>query len=304
MNTVLELTRTTTSLDSFLELLFCHFKVYKTKYALFCFDARPKSCSRFVSRFGCAFGTQRTRIETIHNSCCPATIEKQHAQLESPPQFVMPGPSHPINATATVAWLALLASAGAAIVSFRLLASSTTKKEKATSTTTRTDFDARCRAIETHLRRTQKPARALDIRVVSCTDTTLTLSAPLCRNHNVHGTAFCGSLYSLAALASYYLARDWLQRNYDNDDGDNNDPTYHLVGRAGSIRYLKAVTSVLFEATSTLPADVSMLETFREDLRTKRKAIMSIDGEILQPDTNGDALVACRYSIEVCAYYG
>jgi thioesterase domain-containing protein len=213
----------------------------------------------------------------------------------------MPGPNHPISATATVAWLALLASAAAAIVSYRLLASSA-KKEQATSTTTRTD-DARRRLIETHLRRTQKPARALDIRVASCTDTTLTLSAPLCRNHNVHGTAFCGSLYSLAALASYYLARDWLQRNYDNDDGDN-DPTYHLVGRAGSIRYLKAVTSVLFEATSTLPADVSVLETFREDLRTKRKAIMSIDGEILQQDNNGDALVACRYSIEVCAYYG
>lgn len=153
--------------------------------------------------------------------------------------------------------------------------------------------EQRRRDIEAHMLKTQIPARILAIRASSYNATRLTLRAPLSLNHNVHGTAFAGSLYSVAVLASFYLAREWLRQAVDVD------PTYILVARAGSIRYLKPVTSKVFEATSTIPDDV-VLQSFRQDLKHKRKAIMSVDGEILQ---ERDSLVACRYAIEICAYY-
>jgi Putative thioesterase (yiiD_Cterm) len=83
------------------------------------------------------------------------------------------------------------------------------------------------RDMERHLHTTQKPARALGIRIdeyccstrhdknydtttTTTTTATLSLSAPLDLNHNVHGTAFAGSLYSVGVLCSFYLARQWL----------------------------------------------------------------------------------------------
>lgn len=155
--------------------------------------------------------------------------------------------------------------------------------------------DQRRREIEAHMLKTQRPARLLKIRVAAYDSTRLTLVAPLSLNRNVHGTAFAGSLYSVAVLASYYLARDWLLRL----DDAMIDPTYVLVARAGSIRYLKPVTSEKFEATSRIPEEAS-LQSFVQDLKQKRKAIINVDGEILQ---RGEE-VSCRYSIEVCAYFG
>ena len=46
----------------------------------------------------------------------------------------------------------------------------------------------------------------------SVEETTLTLSAPLELNRNVHGTAFAGSLYSVGVLCAFYLGRAWMRR--------------------------------------------------------------------------------------------
>ena len=39
----------------------------------------------------------------------------------------------------------------------------------------------------------------------------LSLSAPLELNKNVHGTAFAGSLYAAGVLCAFYLGREWLR---------------------------------------------------------------------------------------------
>jgi hypothetical protein len=59
------------------------------------------------------------------------------------------------------------------------------------------------REIEDHIRTTQVPGRALGIRVAGLDESSLSLSAPLTRNKNVHGTAFAGSLYAVGVLSAY-----------------------------------------------------------------------------------------------------
>lgn len=151
--------------------------------------------------------------------------------------------------------------------------------------------DIRARSIEQHIWKTQLPARLLCIRVHECTESVVALTAPLKLNRNVHGTAFAGSLYSLAVLASYYLARSYLL---------DRDPTfekfYTIVAKAGTIKYKRPVTSKWFVARSMLPPT---MELFRKTLLMHGKATVDVDGFIEQEETNQ---VASEYSIEICAY--
>lgn len=52
-------------------------------------------------------------------------------------------------------------------------------------------------------------SKAMGIRAVSFDGTTLQVKAPLANNINVHGTAFAGSLYAVAALCGW--GTTWLQ---------------------------------------------------------------------------------------------
>ena len=175
-------------------------------------------------------------------------------------------------------------------------------------------------AIQQHLQETQTPAIALGIAVQAYDEdhgTFLTLQAPLSRNTNVHGTAFAGSLYSVAVLASYYLARQYLI----NQGGNDMLQQYTLVAKAANIRYRKPVTTPYIVATSVLPTssstsnnninnnkDKSALQTFVTQLQTVGKATLTVSGTIQIPNNNGPAddestmVQAVEYAVECCAY--
>lgn len=156
-------------------------------------------------------------------------------------------------------------------------------------------------AIETHLRNTQTPAKALGIRVHEFDETQgtyLALEAPLRCNTNVHQTAFAGSLFSIGVLSSFYLARQYMQTQ-------GILPQYRLVARSATIRYRRPVTSQTIIAKSVLPdQDAFTLEAFCEQLERTGKATLNVPGTIiLQKDAaDGVGVVACEYSVECCAY--
>ena len=54
-------------------------------------------------------------------------------------------------------------------------------------------------------------SKAMDMRIVDFTDNTLTCSASLAPNVNVHGTAFAGSLYAVQALTGWGMMHLQLQ---------------------------------------------------------------------------------------------
>ena len=193
--------------------------------------------------------------------------------------------------------------------------------------------------IEHHIQTTQRPASLLGITVddyspagdgdEESSSSSLTLSAPLSLNHNVHKTAFAGSLYSVAVLCSYYLGRAWLleqqqqqqQQSIMNDENEEEQQQqqpekYTLVARQGSIQYRRPVTCDRIVAKSVLPSR-TVLTHFKNTLLQVGKATMHIQGQVLIPpeiDDGNDAdddekkqdnqqpIVACEYSIEVCAF--
>lgn len=153
--------------------------------------------------------------------------------------------------------------------------------------------------IEQHLRATQRPARLLGIGVAEADERTLSLDAPLAQNHNVHGTAFAGSLFSVGVLCSYYLGREWMRRH-------GLDATHDLVAKAGSITYRRPVTSETIVATSELPSD-EILGRFRTELLREGKASVEIHGRVLQAGEQTGVgerkeKVAVEYSAVVCAF--
>jgi len=193
--------------------------------------------------------------------------------------------------------------------------------------------------IEQHILETQTPAKAFGIRVHSLEETSLALRAPLHLNTNVHGTAFAGSLYSVAVLTSYYLARHWMMTTTPSSisatipttsghanvvDTSKEDAcssssssswwqAYTLVAKSANIQYRKPVRSPWIIATSVLPSSEERTRFYR-DLSTLGKATMTISGTIeieqQQPEQqqqqegkkSGTVVVACDYSVVVCAY--
>ena len=159
-------------------------------------------------------------------------------------------------------------------------------------------LNSQARAMDTHLRATQTPAKALGIRVHAFDEaetTYLELQAPLRLNTNVHDTAFAGSLFSLGVLTSFYLTRQWMMIK-----GMLDDNKYTLVARSATIRYRKPVTSAKIIAHSVLPA-VRLLTAFCQHLERTGKATLNVKGTIVQTDKGVD-VVACDYSVECCAY--
>ena len=146
------------------------------------------------------------------------------------------------------------------------------------------------RAIEEHILRTQVPAKALGIRCTHVSAQSLTLSAPLELNHNVHGTAFAGSLYAVAVLSAYYLGRDWVQRQGLQG--------YDLVAKRGRIEYKRPVQAAI-AARSWLPS-AEELARFQATLVRDGKAFLEICGNICSDEDA--AKIQCEYAIEVCAF--
>ena len=169
-------------------------------------------------------------------------------------------------------------------------------------------MDSQAHAIEQHILKTQKPSRALGIRVHSFDEdngNVLALEAPLYLNTNVHQTAFAGSLYSIGVLTSFYLARQWMI----TQGLLGIKSSYTLVARSATIRYRRPVTSSMIIARSVLPEAHTLIE-FQSQLQSTDKAMVHIHGTVMQQsadnqkDENGNPIqvVACEYSVECCAY--
>ena len=131
------------------------------------------------------------------------------------------------------------------------------------------DSQTECRALETYLRKHIPLTQAMQVRAASLDAHGLTLSAPLAANHNHQGSAFGGSLASLAVLAGWGLL--WLA--LDHGRGTN------IVVRDMHMEFLHPVNGGL-HAACALPAPAAW-EKFTATLTRRRKARLEVRIEIL-----------------------
>lgn len=94
------------------------------------------------------------------------------------------------------------------------------------------DMDANCRKLQSTWHAEIPIAAAMGAEISSFADDELVVCAGLDPNINVHGTAFAGSLYAIAALTGWGLA--WLKLRDTGLDG-------RIVLAEGRIEYLRAV---------------------------------------------------------------
>lgn len=111
----------------------------------------------------------------------------------------------------------------------------------------------------------------MQARVDTCNAAGLTLSAPLAANLNHEGTAFGGSLDSLAMLACWGLV--WLLLEHE--------PAVHIVVAESRMQFLRPVTDTLV-ARCALP-DAAARQTFIETLQRRNKARLELQAEITRP---------------------
>jgi thioesterase domain-containing protein len=113
--------------------------------------------------------------------------------------------------------------------------------------------------------------RAMGIRVAGYDGITLVLRAPLGRNVNDKGTAFGGSLYSLAVLAGWGLLSIKLRE--ENLAGD-------VVIHESAVTYRLPVTGDL-EASCSIPGE-SKYSSFVEDFRVTGKGTITLEVRIMR----------------------
>lgn len=104
----------------------------------------------------------------------------------------------------------------------------------------------------------------MGIGVVSLHPLSLELSAPLDANHNHAGTAFAGSLYSLASLAGWALLRQYLE---------SHGMKAQLLLAEARIRYLRPATG---DFTVIPSMEQAQADELLEGLRQGRKARLEL----------------------------
>lgn len=113
---------------------------------------------------------------------------------------------------------------------------------------------------------------AIQVEVLTANPTRVTLRAPLAPNINHRGTAFGGSIATLATLAGWSLLRVRL---------DGLDPLPHLVIQRNTMEFLRPLEGN-FSAVCQLPAGLDW-DAFLGTLRTRRKAraqlVVEVRGE-------------------------
>lgn len=107
-------------------------------------------------------------------------------------------------------------------------------------------------------------ARVMGVKVESYLNGKLVLTAPLDVNHNHLGTAFGGSLATLATLAGYALL--WIELG---------DRDAHIVIGKSEIHYRSPVRGEL-RAVCERP-DPATLATFKKQFARKEKARLTLD---------------------------
>lgn len=158
--------------------------------------------------------------------------------------------------------------------------------------------------IEEQILSTQKPAELMGIQVKQCTSNSLTLQAPLDERHlNVHGTAFAGSMYSVASLTSYYLV--WIHlTKWQEKIKSKDDALYTLVAKSGTIRYHRPVKDpskwIVAKSQFDSRGGRGSPTIFLLQLTRSGTAYWTVSGKILEND-NDPSSVACEYDIELCA---
>lgn len=108
----------------------------------------------------------------------------------------------------------------------------------------------------------------MQLRVVSWDSAGLALSAPLAANRNHEGTAFGGSLESLAMLACWGLV--WLLLEHQ--------PVAHIVVAESHMQFLHPVADTLI-ARCQAP-DETLRQTFLETLRRRSKARLELQARV------------------------
>ena len=117
-------------------------------------------------------------------------------------------------------------------------------------------------------------ARAMAVEVFRATPDEIVLAAPLAPNVNHRGTAFGGSIATLATLAGWSLLRVRL---------DAHAPLPHLVIQRSSLDYLHPIDGT-FTARVAFPADADW-PAFLARLNGKGRARLTLQIEVLCGDT-------------------
>lgn len=148
--------------------------------------------------------------------------------------------------------------------------------------------DEEPKALEAELRKRIPLAAAMDVRVRGFDRRGLALGAPLEPNLNPKGTAFAGSLYSLAVLAGWSMVRLLTQAMQLECD---------IVIQESTVSYLKPVETAL-EAFCPLP-EIHDWERFATMLQRRGRARITLDASIYLNREAGlrfrGAYVAQRY---------
>ena len=125
---------------------------------------------------------------------------------------------------------------------------------------------------------------------------------PLKGNTNVHGSAFAGSLYSLAVLCAWYTLVSYLKAL-------GLDEKYSVVVKSANISYLRVINIDRVVATSMLP-DKASCQNFLTALETTEKTTLNITGQINVPAVTGnpkssattEEKKAVEYTAVLCAF--
>lgn len=128
--------------------------------------------------------------------------------------------------------------------------------------------------LEDYLRREIPLSRDMGVRVASLDSGALELEAPLAPNRNHKGTAFGGSLYSLATLAAWGTVRALLAPAGPGMAGQ----AAHVVIVEGALNYLKPVQGA-FVARCERPGEAEAAR-FRQALLRKGKARIALRSEV------------------------
>lgn len=142
--------------------------------------------------------------------------------------------------------------------------------------------------IEAYFHRLIPITQAMGVRVAAYDGQSLTLEAPLALNHNHLGTAFGGSLNTLATLAAYGWV--WLELQ---------DPECHVVVAKSAITYRRPVRHEI-RAVCSRP-DASAVSAFRESFTEKGRgridlAVTIADEGILAVEFTGRFVATSPHS--------
>jgi len=128
-------------------------------------------------------------------------------------------------------------------------------------------------------------SKAMQVEVVQATPELVELAAPLAPNINHRGTAFGGSISTLATLACWSLLRIRT---------DDMLPAPHLVVRRNSMEYNAPILGE-FRAVVRFPAELDWIR-FQAAYASKGRARLKLDAAVVAGD-----IVAARFSGEFVA---